>query len=197
MDDYYSLLGIDKNASSREIKKAFRERAKLLHPDIAGKSAETAMRRLLAAYKALSSEERRFEYDRAYNRFTNTFDYPAFLRNRKDDPESQAKLLFYLLLRPSYELLDPVDIWMENGGPEFRLEKFMDREDWMDCTLLLAEELERRDRVGEAFSLLEGIAIKEKERPYFRHFWEDVAVFHNRLKRRLASSRRHAAGGKK
>ena len=185
MDNYYSLLGIDKNASSREIKKAFRKQAKRVHPDIAGKTAEGAMRRLLAAYEALSNRERRFEYDRAYNRFASQFNYPAFLRERKTDLESQAKLLFYLLLRPDNQQFDPVDIWMENGGLDFPLKKHLEREDWMDCTFLLAEELDRRDRVYEAFSLMAGITSEEKERPYFRHFMEDVEVFHKKLGRKL------------
>ena len=35
MENYYSLLGIDKNATPQDVKKAFRSQAKLLHPDIA------------------------------------------------------------------------------------------------------------------------------------------------------------------
>lgn len=31
--DYYKVLGIDKTASEKEVKKAFREKAKFLHPD--------------------------------------------------------------------------------------------------------------------------------------------------------------------
>ena len=31
--DYYKILGIKKNANSKEVKKAFREKAKFLHPD--------------------------------------------------------------------------------------------------------------------------------------------------------------------
>ena len=198
MDNYYSLLGIEKNASQREIKKAFRERAKLLHPDIAGDSAEEAMRRLLAAYEALSSRERRFEYDRALARFSESFDYPVFLRERKNDPASQAKLVFYLLLHQEGKLrhvgpaeytmtrqFDPVEIWTENGGLDFHLEKYLEREDYMDCTFLLAEELDRRDRVNEAFSLMAGITSQEKLAPYFKHFMEDVKIFHRKLGRKL------------
>ena len=185
MENYYSLLGINKNASSEEIKKAFREKAKQLHPDIAGKTAEGKMRALLTAYEALSNRERRLQYDRIFNRFSRTFDYPAFLRERKSDPQSQAKLLFYLLLMPSSERFDPIEIWLENGGLDFHLKKYLDREDWMDCTFLLAEELERRDLVSEAFSLMENIASEEKNDPYFRHFMEDVKIFYNKLKRRL------------
>ena len=185
MDDYYSLLGVGKNASQDEIKKAFREKAKRLHPDIAGKSAEGAMRRLLTAYEALSNEERRYKYDRVYNRFAQSFDYPTFLREQKTDAESQAKLVFFLLLHPGNQQFDPIEIWAENGGLDFRMENHLEREDWMDCTFLLAEELDRRGRVNEAFSLMAGIAHEEKLRPYFRHFMEDVTIFYKTLGRKL------------
>ena len=190
MDNYYSLLGVEKNASPREIKKAFRERAKQLHPDIAGKSAEGAMRKLLAAYEALSSQERRFEYDRAFTRFADQFDYPTFLKERKTDPVSQAKLLFYLLLRPGNQQFDPVEVWEENGGLDFPLEQHLDREDWMDCLFLLAEELDRRGQVSEAFALMLKITNEEKQRPYFKHFMEDVDIFYRKLNRKLRQKKR-------
>jgi curved DNA-binding protein CbpA len=192
MDNYYSLLGVEKNASSREIKKAFRERAKRLHPDIAGKTGEGAMRQLLSAYEALSNQERRFEYDRALNRFASQFDYPTFLRDRKTDPVSQAKLLFYLLLRPGNQQFDPVEIWEENGGINFPLEKYLEREDWMDCSFLLAEELDRRERVYGAFSLMLNVTNEEKQRPYFKHFMEDVNIFFKKLNRKLKSQGKKA-----
>ena len=69
MNNYYELLGLRSDASAAEIKKAFREKAKKLHPDIAGESAGAQMRKLLTAYETLSSERRRYEYDRAYSRF--------------------------------------------------------------------------------------------------------------------------------
>jgi len=193
MENYYSLLGIDKNATPQEIKKAFREKAKQLHPDIAGKAGETAMRRLLAAYQALSSPNSRFAYDRVSNRFSRSFDYPSFLKNRKTDPVSQAKLVFFLLLNPHYEQFDPLEVWTENGGLGFAMEKYLDREDWMDCAFLLAEELDRQERQQEAFSLLVRIAREEKLRPYFKHFMEDVEIFLRSVEKTLARRKRCSA----
>jgi len=193
MENYYSLLGIDKNATPQEIKKAFREKAKQLHPDIAGKAGETAMRRLLAAYQALSSPNRRFAYDRVSTRFSRSFDYPSFLKNRKTDPVSQAKLVFFLLLlHPQNEQFDPLEVWTENGGLAFAMEKYLDREDWMDCAFLLAEELDRQDRQQEAFSLLVRIVREEKLRPYFKHFMEDVEIFLRAVEKTLARRKRSA-----
>ncbi|MDR0598879.1 MAG: DnaJ domain-containing protein [Treponema sp.] len=184
MENYYSLLGVDKNAAPGDIKRAFRERAKRLHPDIAGRQAEGQMRRLLAAYEVLSSRERRFEYDRVYARFMekNRFDYRTFLKERPEDPASRARLVFFYLLH--FEDDAALETWTEGGGLNFSLERYLEREDWMDCAFLLAEELDKRGRAYEAFTLLARITREERRRPYFRHFMEDVESFLRELVRR-------------
>jgi tetratricopeptide (TPR) repeat protein len=174
MENYYSLLGVSSQAGEQDIKRAFREKAKKIHPDIAGQGTEREMRRLLAAYQTLSNGERRQAYDRAYRRFTEKyrFDYRTFLRERRDDPESQAKLIFFELLHLEEDAA--LEIWQNQGGLDFPLERYLDREDWMDCAFLLAEELEKRQRYHEAFVLLIALVREERRKPYFRHFMEEV-----------------------
>jgi len=187
MKNYYELLEIKANASTQEIKKAFRERAKRLHPDIAGENGADEMRKLLAAYQTLSNGSRRFEYDRAYKRFADKnggkfgFDYRSFLREKKDDPVCQAKLIFFELLH--FEGEAALSIWYEQGGLDFPLEKYFDREDWMDCAFLLAEELAKQNHCYEAFVLLVNLVREERRKPYFRHFMEDVEIFLKELVR--------------
>jgi len=173
LNNYYNLLEINQNASAPEIKKAFREKAKKLHPDIAGSEQAEAMRRLICAYEILSSPERRFEYDRAYSRFVKKcgFNYRVWL-NEQDDPESQAKLVFFELLHLEEE--EAIAVWRKNGGLDFNLEKYMDREDWMDCQFILAEELDRRGFSIEAFKLLVAILAEERRRPYFKLFTIEI-----------------------
>ncbi|GHU02376.1 hypothetical protein FACS1894147_04120 [Spirochaetia bacterium] len=164
MENYYSLLGIGQNASSQEIKKAFREKAKQLHPDIAGVAAAARMRKLLAAYEVLSDRDRRYEYDRAYSRFvaSSSFDFRRFLRERPDDPKSQARLIFFELLHLEED--EALSIWETQGGVHFPLQQYLDKEDWMDCAFILAEELDRRQRYYEAFVLLTAIIREERRR---------------------------------
>jgi len=182
MNNYYELLEVREGASTQEIKKAFRERAKKLHPDISGKSGGEEMRKLLAAYKTLSDRNRRFEYDRAYARFAGKyrFDYRSFLRE-KNDPESRSKLVFFELLHMEED--EALSIWQSQGGLDFPLEKYLDREDWMDCSFILAEELAARGRYYEAFMLLVKLIREERRLPYFRHFMEEVEKFLKELVR--------------
>jgi curved DNA-binding protein CbpA len=176
LSNYYDLLGVNQESSSSQIKKAFREKAKLLHPDIAGSAQAEAMRKLLSAYEVLSNPERRYEYDRAYSRFVKKagFNYRTWL-NEQDDPESQAKLIFFELLHLEEE--QAVAIWRKNGGLDFRLEKFLEKEDWMDCQYILAEELERRGFSYEAFRLSAAVLAEERRRPYFKIFTVEIEKF--------------------
>jgi len=182
MGNYYELLGVGHDASAAQIKKAFREKAKRLHPDIAGGGAEGQMRRLLAAYETLSNAQRRGEYDRAYSRFVKAgaFDYRAWLRGR-GDPESQAKLVFFELLHLEEDAA--IALWRKNGGMDFPMERYLGRENWMDCAFILAEELDRRGEQLDAFKLLAYIVSEERRLPYFRHFTEEIEKFVRELVR--------------
>ncbi|GIX91620.1 dnaJ homolog subfamily B member 9 [Caerostris extrusa] len=90
--DYYDVLGVDKKASSKEIKKAFRKLAMQYHPDKnKDPDAENRFREIAEAYEVLSDDQKRREYDQLgrspfnnghghhgfnfnYHDFFNTFD---------------------------------------------------------------------------------------------------------------------------
>jgi molecular chaperone DnaJ len=63
--DYYQILGINRNASEKEIKQAFRRLARKHHPDLnpGDKSAEARFKEINAAYEVLSNPEKRKKYD--------------------------------------------------------------------------------------------------------------------------------------
>lgn len=63
MRDYYEVLGVSSNATADEIKKAYRKKARQLHPDYAGADSEEAFKELSVAYDVLSDPQKREQYD--------------------------------------------------------------------------------------------------------------------------------------
>src|SRR5882672_7235888 len=63
--DYYKILGIDKNASADDIKKAYRKQARKLHPDLnpSDKEAHKKFQQINEANEVLSDHEKRKKYD--------------------------------------------------------------------------------------------------------------------------------------
>ena len=63
--DYYEVLGVSKEATKEEIKKAYRKQALKYHPDKnpGDKAAEEKFKEAAAAYEVLSNDEKRARYD--------------------------------------------------------------------------------------------------------------------------------------
>ncbi|MBP3223493.1 MAG: molecular chaperone DnaJ [Actinomycetaceae bacterium] len=63
VQDYYEILGVSRDASAADIKKAYRKLARTLHPDVAGADKAEEFKAVNEAYDVLGDEEKRRMYD--------------------------------------------------------------------------------------------------------------------------------------
>ena len=61
-NEYYEVLGVKSTASANQIKKAYRDKARILHPDKGGD--EEQFKRLVHAYEILSDPKKKEDYDK-------------------------------------------------------------------------------------------------------------------------------------
>lgn len=61
--NYYEILGVESNATSEDLKSAYRKLARKYHPDIAGQASVEKFKEIMEAYETLSDETSRKRYD--------------------------------------------------------------------------------------------------------------------------------------
>ena len=145
--------------------------------------SEEAMRLLLKAYEILSNPSKREEYDRHLaakrQKHEGSFNYREFLKSRKRDMISQSKLILFDLLHSNTD--DAIFTYESlSSSPHFQLDHYLNRDDYMDCAFLLAEQFCEIGQYEKAFELFDTIYEEELRHPYFKHFIFEVL---ERLKR--------------
>lgn len=184
MKNYYQILGVRENATLSEIKKAYREKVKNLHPDLSKNSShKEEFDQVVKAYKVLSDIRQRNIFDESFfmkaqktSQAKDSFDYYKWLSQR-DDYESRAKLIFYTLMHGKEDEAVSEFKRMQCEHTDFNLKDWFTREDFMDYGYILAEELVIRSEYYDAFILLEQIIKMEYSYTYFYIFFPEVLDF--------------------
>lgn len=184
MKDCYKILGVLPSASLSEIKHAYREKAKLYHPDSLGDaSKKEAFNELNQAYRVLSdARQRQIFNDSFFHQFRQkrnaeeSFDYRKWLIERNDD-ESWAKLIVLDLMRGREDDAVREFTHIQKERSSFSLKRWYTREDFMDYGYILSEELVIRGEYYDAFLLLEQVIQMEYSYEYFRLFFPEVISF--------------------
>src|SRR5437879_3375951 len=85
--DYYEVLGVNREASGEEIKRAYRQAAMKYHPDCSSDlpDAEDRFKEAAEAYEVLSDAEKRGRYDRYGHAGLSGTAVHDFSRMRPDD----------------------------------------------------------------------------------------------------------------
>ena len=199
--DYYRILEIGRDATTAEVKQAFRKLAKRYHPDKnPERAAARRFRSVWRAYTVLRDAKQKAAYDRVLlaqegqspqtRRGHQTAGTGERAASHLSDIEEAVEVLFQALLHCNYETgISLYEQLLQKEGVG-NLDAVLNYEESRDCEFLVAEAYER---VGfqmtgaqaahyceRAMAMYESLLAAEAQRPCFRHFTREVK---ERLKR--------------
>lgn len=99
--DYYQILGVDRSASEKDIKLAYRKLAKKYHPDknLGNKEAEDKFKQITEAYNVLSNASHKAIYEFSDNSpnqpWVNTFTFEDHLNNSQNSKNKSGTFSYY------------------------------------------------------------------------------------------------------
>ncbi|XP_057587476.1 dnaJ homolog subfamily C member 1 [Hippopotamus amphibius kiboko] len=158
--NFYQFLGVQQDASSTDIRKAYRKLSLILHPDKnKDENAETQFRQLVAIYEVLKDDERRQRYDDILVNGLPDWRQPVFYyrRVRKMSNAELALLLFIILTVGHYAV-----VW------SIYLEKQLDE-------LLSRKKREKKKKAsGKTVDVSKLGASEKNERLLVKPQWHDL-----------------------
>ncbi|MBL6447981.1 DnaJ domain-containing protein [Fulvivirga sp. 29W222] len=93
MKDYYSILQVNREASKKEIKEAYRKLALLYHPDTSSQPGTSEkFHDISEAYEVLENEEKRLQYDSLLRSIESTA-HKIYKKKKRPQPHSTAEQL--------------------------------------------------------------------------------------------------------
>ncbi|AAC07578.1 DnaJ C-terminal domain-containing protein [Aquifex aeolicus] len=131
--DYYEILGVNRDATKEEIKKAYRKLVRIYHPDInPDPSAQEKFKEINEAYHVLIDDERRSEYDAILSR-NDVGKFRDFLEYIQEFVESiiQGEKGKKRRPRKGQDIKMKLPLTLEEAGLGCEKEIIYSR--WMDC----------------------------------------------------------------
>ena len=188
--NYYQILGVNSQANVKQIRSAFRQRAKKLHPDVSTVESFTSidnrqMHLLIKAYHILSNPDLRRDYDLTHGIDAHKFDFDFrdFLKKQTKDKKSLTRLVFHDLLRDHYDEAlavyeqyfdDELETSVSRASVRNHISFYFSYSDYMDCLFLLAEAYERKRQYLKAMHFYYNIARLESHKAIFGEFFSEV-----------------------
>ncbi|XP_063777646.1 dnaJ homolog subfamily C member 1 [Pseudophryne corroboree] len=161
--NFYQFLGVEQDATSADIRKAYRKLSLTLHPDKnKEENAETQFRELVAIYEVLKDEERRARYDDILVNGLPDWRQPVFYyrRVRKMSNAELALLLFIIFTVGHYAV-----VW------SIYLEKQLDE-------LLSKKKKEKKKKAGgKSLEDVKSSLLERNERVLEKPQWRDLLPF--------------------
>ncbi|XP_075068042.1 dnaJ homolog subfamily C member 1 [Mixophyes fleayi] len=161
--NFYQFLGVEQDATSADIRKAYRKLSLTLHPDKnKEENAETQFRQLVAIYEVLKDEERRARYDDILVNGLPDWRQPVFYyrRVRKMSNAELALLLFIIFTVGHYAV-----VW------SIYLEKQLDE-------LLSKKKKEKKKKAGgKSLEEVKSSLLEKNERVLEKPQWRDLLPF--------------------
>jgi len=129
--DYYKTLGVEKNATPEEIKKAFRQKAHQHHPDKAG-GDEAKFKEINEAYQVLSDSKKRSQYDQFGSNFQQGgagfsgggFDGMNINMDEITDSH-ELKDVDLVVLKGAFGVAENAAIWIPSNTLQYRVLPFI------------------------------------------------------------------------
>lgn len=197
--NYYSLLGIDANANSETIKKAFRKKLKEHHPDVHHSKQKKdasqpyhheSLLDIINAYNILSNPIRRNQYDnnKPYQyedkdedifepKQRKSFNYEAFLLQRNHIWEYKIKLFLYDLVYRKGVRAARIYTIIVTQDKKDALRDTLGYHDYFDCMFLLAEYYHEKGKKNLSIKLVKKLAKEPQDQRSFLYINKALKLF--------------------
>jgi DnaJ-class molecular chaperone len=115
LKDYYFILGVPRTATARDILHAYRELAKLYHPDRVGPQGTATFQDIVEAYAVLSDPERRRHYTESLSQFVDVTASAPPVGSARPEPLIPDQRRFRLYSQPEPLVPEPLSLFADFG----------------------------------------------------------------------------------